>query len=98
MESSVSTALWGLRNVGPGFCVCSPATAGAAMAGSDQASPGRRHDISINSISAATARRAKSATLDCRWCRLSAAAFAAAVRGHWPIENKLHWMLDVILA
>jgi hypothetical protein len=35
------------------------ASAGAAMAGSDQASAGRRHDISINSISAATARRAK---------------------------------------
>jgi len=31
---------------------CSPATAGAAKAGIDQASPGRRHDISINSISA----------------------------------------------
>src|SRR5208282_5103341 len=26
---------------------------------------------------------------------LSAAAFAAAVRGHWAIENKLHWVLDV---
>jgi hypothetical protein len=25
---------------------------------------------------------------------LSAAAFAAA-RGHWAIENKLHWVLDV---
>jgi predicted transposase YbfD/YdcC len=27
---------------------------------------------------------------------LSAAAFAAAARGHWAIENKLHWVLDVI--
>jgi predicted transposase YbfD/YdcC len=26
---------------------------------------------------------------------LSAAAFAEAVRGHWAIENKLHWVLDV---
>ena len=26
---------------------------------------------------------------------LSAAAFADAVRGHWAIENKLHWVLDV---
>src|SRR6202521_258605 len=26
---------------------------------------------------------------------LSAAAFAAAARGHWAIENKLHWVLDV---
>ena len=26
---------------------------------------------------------------------LSAAAFAEAARGHWAIENKLHWNLDV---
>ena len=26
---------------------------------------------------------------------LSAAAFADAARGHWAIENKLHWTLDV---
>jgi predicted transposase YbfD/YdcC len=26
--------------------------------------------------------------------RLSAAAFAKAVRGHWAIENSLHWVLD----
>ncbi|GJE02532.1 ISAs1 family transposase [Methylobacterium isbiliense] len=26
--------------------------------------------------------------------RLSAAAFAKAVRGHWAIENGLHWVLD----
>jgi predicted transposase YbfD/YdcC len=26
---------------------------------------------------------------------LSAPAFAAAARGHWGIENKLHWVLDV---
>jgi predicted transposase YbfD/YdcC len=26
---------------------------------------------------------------------LSAVAFAAAARGHWPIENKLYWVLDV---
>jgi len=26
---------------------------------------------------------------------LSAAAFAAAARGHWAIENNLHWVLDV---
>ena len=25
---------------------------------------------------------------------LSAAAFAAAARGHWAIENKLHWVLS----
>jgi predicted transposase YbfD/YdcC len=27
--------------------------------------------------------------------KLSAKAFAAAVRGHWSIENRLHWQLDV---
>lgn len=27
--------------------------------------------------------------------RLSAAAFAKAVRAHWAIENSLHWVLDV---
>jgi predicted transposase YbfD/YdcC len=26
---------------------------------------------------------------------MSAEAFAKAVRGHWGIENRLHWMLDV---
>jgi predicted transposase YbfD/YdcC len=28
---------------------------------------------------------------------LSAARCAAAVRGHWRIENSLHWVLDVVL-
>lgn len=28
-------------------------------------------------------------------CKLSARQFAAAVRGHWSIENSLHWQLDV---
>jgi len=27
---------------------------------------------------------------------LDAAAFARAVRGHWGIENRLHWVLDVV--
>ncbi len=27
--------------------------------------------------------------------KLSARRFAAAVRGHWGIENSLHWQLDV---
>jgi predicted transposase YbfD/YdcC len=27
--------------------------------------------------------------------RLDARAFAAAVRAHWGIENRLHWVLDV---
>jgi predicted transposase YbfD/YdcC len=28
--------------------------------------------------------------------RLSAAAFAAAVPAHWGIENRLHWVMDVV--
>jgi predicted transposase YbfD/YdcC len=28
--------------------------------------------------------------------RLDAAAFARAARGHWGIENRLHWVLDVV--
>src|SRR5690606_13710458 len=27
---------------------------------------------------------------------LDAKAFAAAVRAHWGIENRLHWVLDVV--
>ena len=27
---------------------------------------------------------------------ISAKRFAEAVRGHWSIENRLHWVLDVI--
>ncbi len=27
---------------------------------------------------------------------LDAPLFARAVRGHWPIENRLHWVLDVV--
>ena len=27
---------------------------------------------------------------------LTAAAFAAAVRAHWGIENRLHWVMDVV--
>jgi len=30
--------------------------------------------------------------------KLSAKQFAAAVRGHWSIENSLHWQLDVTFA
>lgn len=28
--------------------------------------------------------------------KLDAAAFAHAVRAHWGIENRLHWVLDVV--
>jgi predicted transposase YbfD/YdcC len=28
--------------------------------------------------------------------RLDATTFARAVRGHWGIENRLHWVLDVV--
>lgn len=29
--------------------------------------------------------------------RLSASQFAAAVRAHWHVENRLHWVMDVII-
>ena len=29
--------------------------------------------------------------------RLSARDFAAIIRGHWQIENSLHWTLDVVM-
>jgi predicted transposase YbfD/YdcC len=28
--------------------------------------------------------------------QLDAKAFAAAVRAHWHVENRLHWVLDVV--
>lgn len=28
--------------------------------------------------------------------RLDAATFARAVRAHWGVENRLHWVLDVV--
>ena len=28
--------------------------------------------------------------------KLSAKRFAAAVRAHWHVENRLHWVLDVV--
>jgi predicted transposase YbfD/YdcC len=27
---------------------------------------------------------------------MSAEKFYRSIRGHWPVENKLHWSLDVI--
>ena len=29
--------------------------------------------------------------------KLDVATFARAVRGHWGVENKLHWVMDVCL-
>ncbi|MBD2813616.1 ISAs1 family transposase [Xenorhabdus sp. Flor] len=38
-------------------------------------------------------------SLDCRYymssAELSTADFAVAVRGHWGIENRVYWVLDV---
>ena len=28
--------------------------------------------------------------------KLEAKTFAAAVRAHWGVENRLHWVLDVV--
>jgi hypothetical protein len=57
LAKSLLRAVWRTGKLcGRKGATCSPATAGAANAGTDQASPGRRHDISINSISAAPAQ------------------------------------------
>ena len=40
--------------------------------------------------------RARAALLSLLDAKLDAKAFAAAVRAHWGIENRLHWVLDVV--
>ena len=42
----------------------------------------------------------KASPVQTRYCiasrQMSTEAFAAAMRDHWAIENRLHWSLDVI--
>ena len=64
--------------------------------------PDRRHWKKLTTIGIAisdTVRDGK-ATSEVRYYilsrKLSAKKFAAAVRGHWGIENRLHWQLDVV--
>lgn len=48
-----------------------------------------------------TGTRAGAPYRQCRWfissLTTSAAAFARLIRGHWHIENRLHWVKDVVL-
>jgi hypothetical protein len=38
------------------------------------------------------------AITDLTYDDITAAALADAIRGHWPIENRLHWIRDVTFA
>ena len=69
--------------------------------GSDRAFPGARRFPKlavIGMVEARTEKREK-ISLDRRYYissrALSAEAFADAVRSHWGIENRVHWVLDV---
>ncbi len=46
-------------------------------------------------VSPKIGRMASSHSISLRCLVCMASKFAAAVRGHWSIENKLHWTLDV---
>ena len=63
--------------------------------------PGRKQWKSLRTIGIAirTSRHGDKETVDVRYfissLRLGVRRFAHAVRGHWAIENTLHWCLDV---
>lgn len=69
---------------------------------SDRRFPGewRFRDLAmIAMVEAETERRGKT-SIERRYylgsAKLSAKRFAAAVRAHWHIENRLHWVMDVV--
>lgn len=57
-------------------------------------------DLAMLAMVEATVERDGRTSLSRRFylssAKLSAAAFAAAVRAHWGIENRLHWVMDVV--
>lgn len=63
--------------------------------------PGRTHWKGLRTIGVATriSRKGETETSEVRYfissLRLGVRRFAQAVRGHWQIENTLHWCLDV---
>lgn len=63
--------------------------------------PGKQHWKGMRTIGVAirTSTQADKTTLDVRYSisslRIGIKQFAASVRGHWGIENTLHWCLDV---
>jgi predicted transposase YbfD/YdcC len=69
-----------------------PALASVAVVESTrESSDGKRSSSSSSSSSSSIERRYFISSMD----RLDAAAMAGHVRGHWGIENRLHWQLDV---
>ena len=69
---------------------------------SDRRFPDERRFPALTTIALVertTERAGKTETERCCYissARLDAKAFAAAVRAHWGIENRLHWVLDVV--
>lgn len=70
--------------------------------GSDRAFPGAKRfpKLAVIGVVEAQIEKRDKVSLERRYYissrPLSAEAFADAVRGHWGIENRVHWVLDVI--
>ena len=70
--------------------------------GSDRAFPGAKRfpKLAVIGVVEAQIEKRDKVSLERRYSissrPLSAEAFADAVRGHWGIENRVHWVLDVI--
>ena len=69
---------------------------------SDRRFPGewRFKDLAMIGRVEATSERDGKTTVERRYylssAKLSAKQFAAAVRAHWHVENRLHWVMDVV--
>ena len=69
---------------------------------SDRRFPGewRFKDLAMIAMVEAQAERGGKITRERRYylssAKLSAEQFAAAVRAHWHVENRLHWVMDVV--
>lgn len=68
----------------------------------DRRFPGewRFQDLAMIAMVEATTERAGKTSVERRYylssAKLSAKRFAAAVRAHWHVENRLHWVMDVV--
>lgn len=60
----------------------------------------RFQDLAMIAMVEATTERAGKTSVERRYylssAKLSAKRFAAAVRAHWHVENRLHWVMDVV--
>lgn len=69
---------------------------------SDRRYPGewRFKDLAMIAMVEAEVERAGKTSIERRYylssAKLSAKRFAAAVRAHWHVENRLHWVMDVV--